>query len=962
MLDMSTLKYLVLIVTLLAVLALRSMPALPAQAQTPDPVQELMSRMSVEDKVGQLFIVPFVGSNANPDSDIFLLLTEYKVGGVILLAANSNFNNDASAPRQIAELTNSLKTIAYNTNSVPLFVSIDHEGDAFPYTRITGGVTPIPSQMAIGATWDTSKAEAVGRIVGEEMAAMGINLLLGPDLDVLNDPRPTGRGDIGIRVFGGDPYWVSQMGRAYIQGVHVGGNGRVATVSKHFPGHGGSDRLPDNEVATVDKSLQELQRIELPPFFHVTADLSNHPVYPSDDQQGVTDALMSSHIRYRGFQGDIRQFTAPISFDAEGMRTLLNLPEITPWRQKGGLIISDALGVPAVRKHFDPSLEQFPHRRIAKEAFLAGNDVLSLVQFALRSVWADQFPNIKDTIYFFRTEYVNNPAFAKQVDAAVERILRLKLKLYPQPSVETLTIDPNQALGVTSQPRPVINEIARESLTLLYPSLGELRQRLPQSPRPDEKILIISDTRLVRECFTADCQPTELLARNAVQDTILRLYGPGASGQIQPEQISTITFSELKLALGGVLTPPEEPATPDDQPNPVIQLSADEVRQRIQAANWLIFAALDLNTSRFSNSDALKLFLAQESAILRDKITVVLALNAPYYLDTTEVNKLTAYFGVYSKTTPHIEAAVRALFGEGDFPGVSPVSVEGIGYRLVDVLAPDPDQNFVIEAVETLPENNIAPISVKIKVGPILDQNGHIVPDETPVEIKASLRRLLLTSETVPTQAGMAEATLILDEPGEVEILAIAAQTAQSQMIRVSVLAPPTPTFTPVPPEPTATATPSPTVTATAVPTYTPSPTLLPPTSTPVAATSEPPSPPPSTLRPAPPRPLTVIDLASALSATLLAGLLGFWLGQQTHKPLSRRVRLALWTLVGGLLAYLLYGAGWLRPEVWLLEQPDVLAGHLAVAVLAFVFGLAALALSGQSDRRPLTADRRKSG
>ncbi|MDL1873489.1 alpha/beta hydrolase, partial [Deltaproteobacteria bacterium PRO3] len=83
-----------------------------------------------------------------------------------------------------------------------------------------------------------------------------------------------------------------------------------------LPGHGGSDRLPDNEVATVDKSLQELQRIELPPFFHVTADLSNHPVYPSDDQLGMADALMSSHIRYRGFQGDIRQFTAPISFDA----------------------------------------------------------------------------------------------------------------------------------------------------------------------------------------------------------------------------------------------------------------------------------------------------------------------------------------------------------------------------------------------------------------------------------------------------------------------------------------------------------------------------------------------------------------------------------------------------------------------------------------------------------------------
>ncbi|MBE7474379.1 MAG: hypothetical protein DPW09_30730 [Anaerolineae bacterium] len=948
-------RFFFIVLTLCALQTLFPASPPPAQAQSPDPVADLMSRMSVEDKVGQLFLVPFSGSNANPDSDVYQLLTEYKVGGVILLASNSNFNNDASAPRQIAELTNSLKTTAFNTNGIPLFVAIDQEGDAYPYTRITGGVTPLPSQMAIGATWDTGKAEAVGQIVGEELAAMGINLLLGPGLDVLNDPRPTGAGDIGIRVFGGDPFWVSQMGRAYIRGVHLGSNGQVATVAKHFPGHGGSDRLPDLEVATVDKSLQELQRIELPPFFHVTADLSEHPVYASDDALGVTDALMSSHIRYRGFQGDIRQFTVPISFDAEGMRTLMALPEIAPWRARGGLVISDALGVPAVRKHYDPSLEQFPHRRIAKEAFLAGNDILSLVQFALRSLWQDQFPNIKDTIFFFRTEYINNPTFAKQVDASVERILRLKLKLYNQPSLDALNVEPGRALEVASRPRPVINEIAQQSLTLLYPSLAELRQRLPQPPRPDQKILIISDTRLVRECFTDDCQPTEVLPRTALQETILRLYGPGASGQIQPEQVSNITFSELKSALGGVLTPPPEQPAPPDQPNPVLQLSPDEVRARIQEADWLIFAALDLNTSRFSDSDALKLFLAQESGILRDKTSIVLALNAPYYLDTTEITKLTAYFGVYSKTAPHLEAAVRALFGEAEFPGASPVSLEGIGYRLVDVLAPNPDQELVIETVELAPESNIAPVTVKVRIGPIVDYNGHLAPDETPVEIRAALNQRQLASETALTQAGLAEATLTLTEPGEVEIWAVAGQSVNSQKIRVTVLAPPTPTFTPETPIPTPTPTSTPTATPPPDPTATPSP-------TPVVPADQPPPPAPTTSLPASPRSLNSVDLFSALGATLLAGLLGFWLGQQTHKSLSRRVRLALWTLIGGLLAYLLYGAGWLRPEQWLLDQPDVLAGHLAVAGLAFVFGLAALALSGRSDRRRLTADRRKSG
>lgn len=935
---------------LIIILWLSILPATGPAVQADEPadqVADIMSRMSVADKVGQLFIVPFVGTNTNADSDIWHLLTEYKVGGVILLAANSNFNNDPSAPRQITELTNSLKTIAFRTNGLPLFIAVDHEGDNFPYTRITGGVTPIPSQMAIGATWQPAYAEAIGQIVGQELGAMGINLLLGPNVDVLNDPRPTERGDIGIRVFGGDPYWVGQMGRAYIRGVHQGSEGQVATVAKHFPGHGGSDRLPDNEVATVDKSLQELQRIELPPFFDVMAELA-------DDPAGRTDALMSSHIRYRGFQGDIRQFTAPISFDADGMATLFRLPEIASWRRSGGLIVSDALGVPAVRKHFDPSRQTFPHRRIAKEAFLAGNDVLSLVQFDARSIWSNQFANIKDTVFFFQTEYNNNRNFAHQVDEAVARILRLKLKLYPEFNLDALNNSPERSLEISGQPQPVVNEIAQQSLTLLYPSHEELRLRIPEPPRPDDQILVIADVRLSRECYTADCHPQEMyLPRNAVQETILRFYGTEATGQIQPANISTITFSELKLALRGAIEssfsdqqllpdepPISAPADPPSEENPLIQFSAEEVRQQIQTAKWLIFAVLDLNTRGYSDSDALKLFLAQESGMLRDKTTVVLAFNAPYYLDTTEVTKLTAYYGVYSKTQPHIEAAVRAMFGEGSAPGHSPVSVDGIGYRLVDVLAPQPDQNLPVELVTITPTARVLPVTAQIQVGPIYDHNGHLVPDDTPVDIVAELSDRRIASVIGHTQNGMAQEELVLTEPGRVQLVAQAGLASNTKPVEVIVLAPtPTPTNTP-----TETLTPTPTDTPTPLP-----PTLTPtPTETPAAT----PEPPPALTTPLPPpaesapRKLDGLDLFSALAATLLAGMLGFGIGQQVHQPLSQRVRGGLWVVIGGLSAYLLYGAGLIRPELWLLSEPDLLMSRLAVAGLAFLFSLLTMGLS----------------
>jgi hypothetical protein len=87
------------------------------------------------------------------------------------------------------------------------------------------------------------------------------------------------------------------------------------------------------------------------------------------------------------------------------------------------------------------------------------------------------------------------------------------------------------------------------------------------------------------------------------------------------------------------------------------------------------------------------------------------------------------------------------------------------------------------------------------------------------------------------------------------------------------------------------------------------------------------------------------VDLLSALSATLLTGLLGFWLGQQRRQPLSSRVRAVLWVTIGGLLAYLLYGVGWLRPEQWLFESPDLLVERIAVGGLVFLFALVALIL-----------------
>jgi beta-N-acetylhexosaminidase len=932
----------------------------PLSAQD-DPVAATLAGMTVEERVGQLFIVPFVGADVGDNSNIAELIVQYKVGGVALLAANQNFVNDDTTPRQVATLTNQLQTLALANGPLPLLIAVDHEGDGWPYTRITGHVTPLPSPMAVGATWDPANAEAIGQIVGRELSAMGINFLLGPSVDVLNDPRPTGRGDIGVRTFGGDPFWVGTLGRAYIRGVHQGSSGRVATVAKHFPGHGGSDRLPDDEVATVDKSLTELRRIELSPFFRVT-DLAD-----GDKGAGVTDALMSSHIRYRGFQGDIRQFTAPVSFDAEGMATILGLSEFVPWRDQGGLVVSDALGVPAVRKYFDPTLTTFPHRRIAKESFLAGNDLLILAQFDLNNRWSDQFENIKDTILFFCNEYRTNAAFAKRVDEAVSRILRLKFKLYPKPTPVAVLTDPEAALAVTGSGEAVVNDIARQALTLVYPGTrsGPAQPAgLSAPPRPDERLLIVSDARQVRDCY--DCPFFDSLPVDAVQQTILRLYGPEGTGQVSPDRISSITFAQLKSLLTGPLNAPQPGGATEDIRPPVPEqpsaetssgetLSPEEIAARIQAANWIIFAPLDLNTARYPESDALKLFLAQGTPSLFNKKLVVLALNAPYYLDTTETSKLNVYFCVYGKTAPFIETAVRALFGEATPGGASPVNIEGTAYDLAAQLSPDPGQALHVSLMDALPQAPLPPVAVHVKVGPVLDRNGHSVPDGTSVTFAASYRGGVGSAGLAgaTTVGGIAEATLTLPDPGRAELVAQSGEAVSRDPLEVVVAAPPTPTPTTTPP-PTLTITPLPTLSPSATATATPLPPTPMPSAQPPLGTPAPPAPTGEKPGSARPRPVDGRDLLAALGATLLAGVVGFSLRRRPGRPAARWVRLGLLVLIGGLVGYLLYGAGWLRPETWWLAEPTMAAQRLTVGALAFLFGLASLALE-----RPMGQGRR---
>ncbi|MEK7276775.1 MAG: glycoside hydrolase family 3 N-terminal domain-containing protein, partial [Chloroflexota bacterium] len=575
-------RILILAALMLNLLAPAATEAAPRrQTVTPsDPrVARIVSALTPEERVGQLFVVTFNGPSVDPSSPVYELIATYHIGGVALLAANDNFSDTAAFAGQMLALTRQLQsaaagiapgnTLATNTPTpaldqrqfIPLFIAASTSDENYPgnsFLPELSGLTPLPSAMTLGATWSPDRAKSAGDIAGAELSALGINMLFGPTLDVVETPQPSSAADLGARAFGGDPYWVGLLGKAFIEGVHAGSGDRVAVVARHFPGYGASDRALDDQVPTVNKSLAQLTAIDLAPFFAVTKIGS-----PSS-----ADALLVSHIRYRGFQGNIRDTTRPISFDQQALGVLLGLPEFSAWHENGGLAMSDALGLRGVRRFYDVTGRTFPAFNIARDAFLAGNDVLYLSQFGLDPA-VDQPATIKAVLAQFVQKYEEDPAFATRVDQAVSRIIALKMKLYGEFALDSVL--PTGGLDSLNAGRAAAFAAARDAATLISPAPADLADRLPAPPTINQQIVFFTDTRLTRQCSA--CGPRSALAVDALQQAALRLYGPQGSGEAIAANLSSFSFAELVAYLEGsppVATPVATPqegtaaATPEE--------------------------------------------------------------------------------------------------------------------------------------------------------------------------------------------------------------------------------------------------------------------------------------------------------------------------------------------------------------------------------------------------------------
>lgn len=756
----------------LAVLALSFGPAVPARASAPpqavDPLanaRRMLEEMTPEERVGQLFLVTFVGPKVDENSQVYDLITRHHVGGVVLLAENDNFveapDTVAVAHQLVAQLqsaewqaSRAADAAVSSAHYVPLFIGISQNGDGYPNDQILGGLTTLPNLMAIGATWDPSLAEQVGQVTGQELSSLGFNLYFGPALDVLESPEATLGNGLGASVFGGDPYWVGALGSAYISGLHTGSGGRMVVIANHFPGRGSSDRPTGEEPATVRKSLEQLKQIELAPYFSVTGN--------AQASQGAADGLLVSHIRYQGFQGNIRATTRPVSLDPQALSQILSLPAFTTWRGRGGLIVSDDLGSQTVRRFYDPGGQAFLARLVARDAFLAGNDLLYMGNI-VSSDMPDNYTTILRSLEFFTQKYREDPAFAQRVDDSVLRILAAKYRAYGEfdPAVVIPSEDGLAALGSSTG---VTFEVARRSATLVSPEAQDLDAVLPAPPGTRDRIVFLTDTRPGRQCTS--CAPQPILAVDALQNAVLRLYGPQGGGQVLNGRLISYSMESLAGILDSGVT-------------------NQELETSLRQASWIVINMLDAEPGRLQTT-LLRRFLSERQDLLRDKNVIVFAFNAPYYLDATDISKLTAYYCLYSKSAPFVEVAARLLFQELSPPGDPPVSVSGVGYDLFAATTPDPDQ--VIELFLDLPpvpspdedqtpEPTPTPSfrigdTFSVRTGVILDRNGHPVPDGTGVRFTVAMSGEggVIQQVDAVTSGGVAHASFGIDRAGLLEL------------------------------------------------------------------------------------------------------------------------------------------------------------------------------------------------
>lgn len=426
-------------------------------------IDEKISNMTLDEKIGQMLMLEFrnwedengeLKEVTELNDDIKNAISKYKIGGVILFAEN------VRDTEQTTKLTHNIQKAAIESGLDPLLISIDQEGGIV--VRLGTG-TSLPGNMALGASRDKKLAYEYGKIIAEEIKALGINVNLAPVMDTNNNPNnPV----IGLRSISSDPKLVGELGSEVVKGLQDNG---VSAAIKHFPGHG--DTATDSHLGlpVVDKSYEEVKNLELIPFDKAA-------------KEGV-DMIMTAHISYPQLEKDtvISQKDGSVI----GIPATLSDDIITGIIRKkmnyDGIVITDAMKMQAIADHFG-------EEEAVIMAIRAGVDIPLMPALLQKN---EDLLKLDSIINRIKSEIELGNISENQLNNSVYRILDLKyrrgildLDQYNKPIEEKI----ENALKVVGNKEHF--EKQREITDKAITVTKNINNALPMYPKKGDKVLI----------------------------------------------------------------------------------------------------------------------------------------------------------------------------------------------------------------------------------------------------------------------------------------------------------------------------------------------------------------------------------------------------------------------------------------------------------------------------------------
>jgi beta-N-acetylhexosaminidase len=367
-----------------------------------DTIKNIINNMTLEQKIGQLFIVAFP---SNDVSKISPLIKKYQIGGCYISDDNAKTFNEAKLlSSKLQELSQS-----YNKN-LPLLLGVDQEGS---WCVLSKESTIGAGNLALGSVNDVKLTKKMYSLFSAEMNNVGYNCILGPSCDINLD---IDNQIIGTRAFGETSTLVSAHVKASIQGINE--NGCISTA-KHFPGHGDTKGDSHREIPIVDKSKEELFKNELLPFQEAI-------------DAGV-DMIMTSHILYPAFD---KKYPATLSYKI--LTSLLK-------NKMGfnGLIITDSMNMGAIRKYY--SIEE-----ASVLALKAGADFIMLSEEHYdhnKNYLENQIKSIESII----NEVKNNNINISIINKKLEKIIKFKQKRILDNHIKSIQLSKKEKIALEQE-------------------------------------------------------------------------------------------------------------------------------------------------------------------------------------------------------------------------------------------------------------------------------------------------------------------------------------------------------------------------------------------------------------------------------------------------------------------------------------------------------------------------------